>query len=138
MKALSILLLGLAGCATANKVYPNLATRLLPKHPQLQHICDYAGGCQNVSIKCTRYDGSGNTDLRNQTYWNIETGSVDGGNWEYGVSFQDNNHIDTDKAIDEAISLYWRMWSVHQELYKTEPKIPVYPKSTSCDKDCLK
>jgi len=130
----------LVGCATINKIHPNTATQLLPKHSNLQHICDYAGGCENVTIKCTRYDGKGNSAIRNKTVWEIETGSVSDNNWEYGISLQDNSQIDTHQAIEDAIDMYWQMWRLHKDQAEEKKEKPetVYPNSTSCDQDCLK
>ena len=134
---LAVLFLG--GCSEINKIHPNLATQLVPKYPELKHICDYAGGCENVSIKCTRFDGKGNTNLRNQTEWEIETGSIEDNNWESGWSFQDNSSLNTHVAINTAIETYWYWWKVHQEQKSKSTAEPdVYPNTSSCDKDCWK
>jgi len=47
-------------------------------HPKLQKICDAVGGCENVTVKCEKYDGTGNTNLRNTTWWEITADGTEG------------------------------------------------------------
>src|ERR1035441_4663421 len=90
---LSVLLL--SGCSLSTHVpTPNLATQMVSNYPELQHICDFAGGCQNVTITCTRYDNKGNSNLRNLTFWMIETGGVETKDEVEGVWSSSNDHLD--------------------------------------------
>lgn len=128
-----LLLVGLPGCQTANKIHPNLATKLVKQHPNLQHICDYVGGCENVKISCIRYDGQGNSDLRNKTFWLVETGNLGDGTWQSGGGVAENDHLNTNQTIEDAIEAYWYWWRLQQT---EEPVHTVYPNGTPCDKDC--
>ena len=129
---LLLAVLAISGCSVANKVHPNLATRLLPDYPALQAICDHAGGCQNVEIYCTRYDGTGNSTLRNTTFWKISTTN----DHITGFGWTPNDHLDTKHAIAQAIGDY--LDTVRSdERYSAEPPT-VYPNETSCNSDCGK
>ena len=107
----------LSGCSLVNKYHPNLATRLVKQYPEMQSICDRAGGCWNVTVTCEKYDNTGNSSLRNSTWWTIET---DDGS--YGMSKQDNDNIDTPSAIRDAISEYGKKL--------------IWPNVSRCEKDC--
>lgn len=131
---LAVLFLG--GCAEVNKIHPNLATQMVKSYPELQAICDYAGGCQNVDIKCTKYDGSGNTSLRNLTWWTIET-SETSENSVQGDGWSEEEHLDNHAAIEQAIRNFWEdvEWRKHKH---DEDHPAVYPHQTPCPKDCWK
>ena len=132
--ALALLLIGCSPNKIHNRIHPNLATRLVKDYPELQHICDYAGGCENVMVECTRYDGYGNTSIRNETFWSIKTSSLMGERVR-GTGWYPNDKPDIKGAINQAIEDYWYVWRFEHTPKDNEP---VYPHSTNCDKDCGK
>jgi len=134
MKKLLLLpLLLLAGCGVWNKIDPNLATRLVKTHPRMQAVCDYAGGCQNVEVTCTRYDGTRSiTTLQNTTFVEIQTNPIFG-KGIYGIGYFPNDTPNFHQAVEDAISEYWNNASVVNTSHES---IDVLPNSTSCDKDC--
>ena len=75
------LLLGMmtmVGCAgRANKPNHLAASNFVKAHPRMQQICDAAGGCQKVTLTCSKYD-SGNDALAGHTFWHIEAEHIVG------------------------------------------------------------
>ena len=108
---------------------PNTAMLLLRTHPRLQAVCDDVGGCENVRVTCTRYDGTGNTILVNTTYWVIRAGGV------MGEGYYPNNHPSPDAAIEDALTNYLAVWWATKDDDIDQKKI-VYPNSTDCKEDC--
>jgi hypothetical protein len=116
-----------------------LATQMVKEYPDLQHICDYVGGCQNVTIICTKYDNTGNSELRGLTVWHIDTGDVDEGTWTWGVADTPNDKPNNHEAIQKAIRSYWMVWRLHQQEGPLHPSGPeIFPNSQPCEKDCWK
>lgn len=138
MKRLLLLsLILLSGCGYYNKVFPNLATRLAKQYPRLQDICDSVGGCQNVDVRCLRYDGYGNTWIRNTSYLTIETGefkSEDNDTEVYGQYGYPNDKPDLGRAINEAVTDYWN----YAKWKETRTDKIIFPRSSDCSKDCFK
>jgi hypothetical protein len=99
---------------------------------EIRAICDSVGGCWKVEITCTRYDGTGNSSIRNQTFWNITTEDP----YIHGFSVQDNAHIDTASAIRDAVVEYWENKKIHDEINTQSGGATVYPNSTDCSNDC--
>jgi len=123
----------LSGCSVVNKVHPNLATQMVQKYPDLQAICDHAGGCENVDITCVKYDDRGNSHLKNLVWWTIEAGYVRGDGWT------DRNKPDNHAAIEYAIASYWEGVKYFQsEASRRSGEETVYPNQSPCDKDCWK
>ena len=109
----------------------NRAQRMSKTYPEIKAICDSVGSCWNVKIMCTRYDGSGNSLLRNKTFWSITTENPYVG----GYSIQDNAHIDTPSAIREAASNYWNIKKMRDE-ENVDDNRTIYPNSTDCSNNC--
>lgn len=112
-----------------SKVLP-LAARFLV----LKSICDAAGGCENVEIICKKYDGSGNSNLRNTTVYYVDA-TVKGQSYE-GVGFTENSAPNCHKAIAEAAEDFWDSYRVHNQ--ESHEKETVYPNSLPCNGDCFK
>ena len=104
------------------ETYPPPARAFVDTHPRLRKICDLAGECDNVKIECTKYDGAGNTILRNDIVWEIEALGV------HGFGFASH----TKKPLEEAISDWFEMYRYHIE---KSPEI-IYPNASPCDSNC--
>lgn len=109
----------------------NLAEKMVKVYPKLQKICDKVGGCKNVTITCKKYDGAGNTNLRNSTWWEIDAGYITG--YGYGTTTRNfDNHAAIKRAIEDYLENYRENHSSDDQ-----PK-DIYPNHVSCDKDCWK
>lgn len=128
------------------------AKELVKTHPRMQQICDLAGGCDKVKTETTIYDGTGNTDMRNEIWFRVSTeiddnynsGSgwfdvkPDGTYFVRGVASVDKPVTGKKVAMNTAIEFAIDEWIY---LYKQDkPKVEdthVYPNSKSCDASCL-
>lgn len=126
--------------------YVDPTAELVKTHPRLQQICDIAGGCFFVDIDCEKYDDTGNTNLRNETWWHIVAKDATGYGWYdstptngvYKIHGGDKTAKDLKDvkyiAIEEAISDWAENYKRHQD-YENEHET-VYPHSTPCDGNC--
>lgn len=103
---------------------PLSASELVKKHPKLQKICDLAGGCNNVDITCTKYDGAGNSNLRNEVIWRVYAQG------EVGMGFANLGKHPLDRAIRD----WFDETEAKQQLHD-EPPI-IYPNRIPCDLSC--
>jgi len=99
--------------------------------PVLQPICDAAGGCDKVELVCVKYDGKGNSVIRNRTYYRIYA-TINGQRY-IGVGWTENAKPDCHRAIAQAAKDFWEY--VHYGL--DESKI-IYPDQLPCDGGCFK
>jgi hypothetical protein len=102
---------------------------MVKKYPKLQKICDLAGGCQNVTITCTKYDGTGNSILRNETVWHVVALDTT------GIGFSSQG------GFKQALSNEYPGWfgarRLEEEMRNEEKEKPtIYPNSKPCDLNC--
>lgn len=114
---------------------PMSAKVLVKTHPELQKICDLAGGCNKIKIECEKYDNTGNTILRGETVWSIDTDSEnDKVGYINGTGFSSTSPHPLDTAIADWLLLY------HAE-YDPQPDgnviNKIYPNSKKCDDTCI-
>jgi hypothetical protein len=132
-------------------VDPFSAKELVKTHPRMQEICDAVGGCDKVDTECEVYDGSGNTDLRNSSWFKIGSDVYDtylsGDGWFVMLS---NNTFevhgvkafpypivkDRKLAMNDAIEVAITDWLADWKKY-TDNHV-IYPNSKPCDANCLK
>lgn len=105
---------------------PMSASEMVKKYPELQKICDLAGGCQNVKITCTKYDGTGNSNLRNETVWDVVALGTTGTGFSSHGGFKE--------ALGEEYPGWFGARKLEQEMRDEEKEKPtVYPNHTPCD-----
>lgn len=98
--------------------------------PGVQEVCDRAGGCANVSVECTRYDGYGNSDLRDTTVWMVAVGR------DKGYAFFRNDESSAEGPALAARDLIWK-WKSGATDSELTPAI-VWPHYKPCDEECGK
>jgi hypothetical protein len=126
--------------------YVDPTAELVKIHPRLQKICDLAGGCFFVDIDCDKYDDTGNSSLKNLTWWSIKAKDTSGYAWYdsnpkdgiYHVGAGDKTAKDLKDAkyiaIENAISDWADNYERRQDNDNKDET--TYPHSTPCDSSC--
>lgn len=109
------------------------ALPLAARFPVLKSICDAAGGCENVEIICTKYDGSGNSILRNTTAYRVKA-PIKGRSYN-GVGFTENATPNCHKAIADAAENFWDNYRFRNQ--ESHEERTVYPNHLPCKGDCF-
>jgi hypothetical protein len=99
---------------------PDSGTVWVKRHPRLRRICDAVGGCGNITVTCTKYDDTGNSNLRGETEWQIDAGGF------RGYAFKGLG-----EGFDHAIDGWFEDRRDANADKKDEPT--VYPHSQPCD-----
>lgn len=137
-------LICLAGCDSTNRIVvgvnqkvadvtapdPLSVSELVKTHPRLQNICDLAGGCDKVEIECTKYDNTGNSQLRGEIVWRIDADIPNIGH-VFGISFKKT-------LLEGAIKDWFRTYEMKKEEASRNHGEKIYPNTLKCDKDCIK
>lgn len=109
---------------------PMSAYSLSKTHPRLQKICNIEHGCFFVTIKCTKYDDSGNSDLRGLTFWEVS-------DWWDNINGAGIDKYDGKDSLNAAIKDWFRDKEIWEEINKEDENKTVYPNSKPCDPDCI-
>jgi hypothetical protein len=122
---------------------------MVKEHPNLQTICDIAGGCFWVDVECEHYDDSGNTSMRNETWITIDAKEVKGYGWYkrsgdgfivHSASFGDHYVTTSREAYSDAFEYAIRDWAgtykSRQERNDDGTEKDVYPNSSPCNEEC--
>jgi hypothetical protein len=107
-----------------SNVYIKKPIPLAARYPELKSICDAAGGCEHVEVICTKYDGSGNSDLRNETFYKVR--AEVNGHAITGMGWTENAKPNCHKAIAQAARDFWTYLQMFQHQEKEQQT--VYPK----------
>jgi hypothetical protein len=115
----------------------NLAQQIVPDIPELQSICDSAGGCQNVEVTYTKYGPNNDSAIANQTFWHVEVdpekyvGDNSEVRYDMGIGYTTTKDSSNKDAILRAIADYWNEYN-NSNKYKSASIQPVPMACNTC------